>query len=319
MKTSLICTVINEEKTVRNLLDSILKQTRKPDEIVIVDGGSRDDTVRVLKEHSKKFPIPVKVIVADGANISQGRNIAIKHAKGPVIVSTDGGTVHDRNWFKNIVKNIEKGYDVSAGLFYPLPKTEFERIVGKLMYPDMDRVPDDWPPSSRSAAFTKKAWKKSGGYPEELYTAEDSVFNYRMKDSGAKYMVAREAKSYWRPRPNFKKFFKQYFIYAKGNGEALLSVYHVPECKMFYAFWFIMALAVYLYFYSSLWLVGLIIALPTLAFLKSSVMLGITKGLVGGGLLLSAFVANILGNHYGLLRRALGLVKVKKVKSIKIV
>ena len=320
MKTSLICTVINEERTIGNLLDSILKQTRKPDEIVIVDGGSRDNTISVLKGHSKKFPIPVKAIVADGANISQGRNIAIKHAKGPIIVSTDGGTVHDRNWFKSIVKNIEDGYDVSAGLFYPLPKTEFERIVGKLMYPNMDRVPDDWSPSSRSVAFTKKAWEKSGGYPEELYTAEDSVFNYRLKASGARYKVARNAKSYWRPRPNLGKFFKQYFTYAKGNGESLLAVYRYPEDRMFYAFWLLVVVSILSYAYSTPALAGVWSAFLLAPLLRSFRTLGISSaGLIGWTLLLSAFLANALGNHYGLLRRVLGLVKAKRVESIKIV
>jgi len=320
MKTSLICTVINEEKTVRNLLDSILKQTRKPDEIVIVDGGSRDSTVKVLKEHSKGFPIPVKIIVADGANISQGRNIAIENAKWPVIVSTDGGTIHDRNWFKNIVKNIEDGYDVSAGLFFPLPKTEFEEIVGRLFYPDMSKVPDDWPPSSRSAAFTKKIWKRAGGYPEELYTAEDAVFNHRLKAIGAKYKTARNAKSYWRPRPNFRKFVKQYFTYAKGNGESALAVAKYPENRMFYAFWGMVAAAVLAYLIDPLMLAFLLAAFIAGLFTKSMRTLkDLRGGAIGTVLLLSAFIANVLGNHYGLIRRLFCLVKVKKVKGIKIV
>ncbi len=320
MKTSLICTVINEEKTVRNLLDSILKQTRKPDEIVIVDGGSRDSTVKVLKEHSKGFPVPVKIIVADRANISQGRNIAIKHSRGPVIVSTDGGTVHDKNWFKNIVKNIEDGYDVSAGLFYPLPKTEFEKIVGKLMYPNMEKVPDDWPPSSRSAAFTKRAWEKAGGYPEELYTAEDSLFNYRLKATSARYKVARNTKSYWRPRPTLRKFFKQYFIYAKGNGESLLALYRYPECRMFYLFWLLVIATGLAYLYSSLLLLFLDAAFFVGLFVKSfRALKSVGKSLIGSELLFAAFVANVLGSHYGLLRRLLGMVKVKRVRSVKVI
>ncbi|RLG16029.1 glycosyltransferase, partial [Nanoarchaeota archaeon] len=44
MKVSLICTVLNEEDTIEDLLKSIIKQTRRPDEFVIVDGGSKDKT-----------------------------------------------------------------------------------------------------------------------------------------------------------------------------------------------------------------------------------------------------------------------------------
>lgn len=318
MKTSLICTVLNEEKTIGNLLDSVLKQTRKPDEIVMVDGGSKDNTVKVLKAYSKKLPI--KIIAAEGANIAQGRNIAIKHAHGPIIVSTDGGTVHDRNWLKSIVRNIEDGYDVSAGLFYPLPKTEFERIVGRLFYPDMDRVPDDWPPSSRSAAYTKKAWQKAGGYPEELYTAEDAVFNHRLKAIGARYKTARDAKSYWRPRPTFKKFLKQYFTYSRGNGESLLYINRYPECRMFYVFWSVVVAGVLSYVYLPILLIPIMLVIPAMAFVKPFKTFGdLRRTSIGFSLMISAFLANIVGGHYGLIRRLFGGVRAKKIESIKVV
>ncbi len=315
MKVSIIFTVLNEENSVRNLLESIAKQSRKPDEIVIVDGGSKDGTVKALKEYAKKLPI--RVLIAKGANIAQGRNIAIKHAHGPVIVSTDGGTAHDKDWLKSIVRNIEEGYDVSAGMFYPSPKTKFEEIVGKLFYPDMEKMPEDWRPSSRSAAFTKKAWQKAGGYPEELYTAEDSVFNYRLKATGARYMAARGAKSYWRPRSTFWKFFKQYFTYAKGNGESLLAITRYPENRMFYMFWALVIASSLAYLYSPISLLFLDTAFFVGLFLKSlRALKGVGKSLVGSELLFAAFVANVLGNHYGMLRRALGLVKAPGVQKI---
>jgi cellulose synthase/poly-beta-1,6-N-acetylglucosamine synthase-like glycosyltransferase len=204
-------------------------------------------------------------------------------------------------------------------MFYPLPKTWFEEIVGRLFYPDMNKVADDWKPSSRSAAFTKKVWEKSGGYPEELYTAEDSIFNYRLKALGARYMAARDAKSYWRPRPSFRKFLKQYFTYAKGNGESLLALYRYPENRMFYVFWGEVLIAIVSYLYFPILFSGLLLAFLGLMFLRAFLVFrNLGKGLIGASLLLSAFVANAFGNHYGLLRRALGMVKARKVRSIKV-
>jgi len=80
MKLSLICTLKDEEDSVRSLLDSILEQTRKPDEVIFVDGGSSDNTVKILKSYQKKIK-NMKIIVGRGLNIAQGRNIAIKNAK----------------------------------------------------------------------------------------------------------------------------------------------------------------------------------------------------------------------------------------------
>ena len=51
MKTSFITTVLNEEKTIEGLLESLNNQTLKPDEIVIVDGGSTDRTIAEIKNH----------------------------------------------------------------------------------------------------------------------------------------------------------------------------------------------------------------------------------------------------------------------------
>ena len=47
-KASLVITIRNEEKSIEGLLDSILNQTKQPDQIVIVDGGSTDGTINKI-------------------------------------------------------------------------------------------------------------------------------------------------------------------------------------------------------------------------------------------------------------------------------
>ncbi len=80
MSISLICTVYNEGPAVRKLLDSIVAQTIFLDEVVICDGGSSDDTVAQIEAYADKLPL--RVIIEPGANISEGRNVAIAAAKG---------------------------------------------------------------------------------------------------------------------------------------------------------------------------------------------------------------------------------------------
>ncbi len=55
MKVSLIATVKNEGENLRNLLDSILDQTLLPDEVVICDGGSTDNTCAILEEYQQRL------------------------------------------------------------------------------------------------------------------------------------------------------------------------------------------------------------------------------------------------------------------------
>mgnify|MGYP000954309164 CR=1 FL=1 len=62
-KVSLILTVLNEAKSLPALLDSIAAQTVRPDEMVVCDGGSRDDTPKLLSAERR---FPVRVIDAPG-------------------------------------------------------------------------------------------------------------------------------------------------------------------------------------------------------------------------------------------------------------
>ena len=56
---SLIATVLNEGQSMHRLMQSLVEQTRLPDEIVIVDGGSRDDTVAILHSYADRLPLRV--------------------------------------------------------------------------------------------------------------------------------------------------------------------------------------------------------------------------------------------------------------------
>ena len=55
MKSSFITTVFNEENNIEAFIDSVLNQTKSPDEIIIVDGGSTDKTLEILKSIAKKI------------------------------------------------------------------------------------------------------------------------------------------------------------------------------------------------------------------------------------------------------------------------
>src|SRR5512137_2392291 len=101
MKISLIVTVLNEARSLPALLDSVAAQTRPPDEVLICDGGSTDNTIELLRAERR---FPVRVIERPGSNISQGRNAAIAAASGDVIASTDAGVRLDPRWLEKLVE-----------------------------------------------------------------------------------------------------------------------------------------------------------------------------------------------------------------------
>lgn len=223
MQISVICTVLNEGKSIHRLLDSLARQTRPPDEVIFVDGGSTDDTVAILEQYAGRQRLPLRVITAPGANISRGRNIAITAAKGPIIASTDAGVRLDEGWLAALCAPFQADPPpaVVSGFFIPDPQTAFEVAMGATVLPKLSDIkPATFLPSSRSVAFLKSSWAAVGGYPEWLDFCEDLIFDFQLREKFGSFPFIPEAVVYFRPRGTLQSFFKQYYQYARGDGKA---------------------------------------------------------------------------------------------------
>jgi glycosyltransferase involved in cell wall biosynthesis len=222
MNVSVIVTVKDEGEAMRPLLESLLDQTRRPDEIVVCDGGSGDNTVEIIEEYRRWLPL--HVIEAPGSNISQGRNRAIAAAAGPLIAVTDAGVILSPVWLEELLRPLEEGEAaVVSGWFEADPYTDFEVIMGATVLPEWREIdPDAFLPSSRSVAFHKEAWQAVGGYPEWLDFSEDLVFDLALRRKYGPFPFARWAVAYFRPRGSLRAFARQYFYYARGDGKANL-------------------------------------------------------------------------------------------------
>ncbi|KKR11501.1 MAG: hypothetical protein UT39_C0006G0007 [Candidatus Woesebacteria bacterium GW2011_GWA1_39_21] len=184
MKVSLVVTVLNEEPSIAALLESLISQTRQPDEIVIVDGGSNDKTVNIIKSYQKV--IKGLKLLEFKTTRSEARNIGIRSSSGDVIVTTDAGCVAEKHWIKKITQ----------------PFTD-SKIA------------------ARSLAFRKILWEKVGGFPEGLKdTAEDTMFNYNIIKAGAKIARVKDAIVYWQLPLTLIEGFKKIFLYAKGDARS---------------------------------------------------------------------------------------------------
>ena len=187
-----------------------------PDEVVVCDGGSTDGSLEVLRRETR---FPLQVIERPGSNISQGRNAAIMAASGDVIASTDAGVRLDPRWLEELVGQDVSLSHVVSGFFLPDPQTPFEAAMGATVLPTLkDIQPEEFLPSSRSVAFTKAAWQAVGGYPEWLDYGEDLVFDFTLLEKYRPFAFAPQAIVHFRPRASIGAFFKQYYLYARGDG-----------------------------------------------------------------------------------------------------
>ncbi|NLE75674.1 MAG: glycosyltransferase [Chloroflexi bacterium] len=222
MRVSVIVTVKNEGASIRGLLDSLAAQSRAPDEVVIVDGGSGDDTVAQMEAYADRLPL--RVSVAPGANISRGRNLAIAMAQGDVIASTDAGVRLSPGWLAALTEPFASPETaVVSGFFVADPQGVFELAMGATVLPHLADVrPETFLPSSRSVAFRKAAWQAVGGYPEWLDFCEDLIFDLRLQARHGSFPFVPEAVARFRPRGSLRSFWRQYWQYARGDGKANL-------------------------------------------------------------------------------------------------
>jgi glycosyltransferase involved in cell wall biosynthesis len=219
---SIICTVRDEADNIAALLDSMLAQTRRADEIVINDCRSRDETPAIVERYiTAGHPIR---LLRGGHNIPSGRNNAIAHAHGPIIASTDAGLTLDPHWLERLVAPIEQGTaDVVGGFFRPIPHSLFELALSATNYREPAEIdPATFLPFGQSVAFQKSAWARVGGYPEWASHCEDILFDLALRQDGARFGFVPDALVLFRPRSSFRAFARQYFLYARGDGVANL-------------------------------------------------------------------------------------------------
>lgn len=220
-RLSLIMTVWNEADGLHEFLGTLSQMTLMPGEIVVVDGGSTDQTVRILRDWEPPPGVDVRVHEAPGANISRGRNLAVLDARREWIAVTDAGTTIDSQWLAQIAAQIDDSVDIVSGWFEPLQSTPVATTIASVITPLRSEIdPAGFLPSSRSIAFRKTIWQGAGGYPEWLDYCEDLVFDLAMKSRGARFKFTDAAVVRWAGRPSLAAFYRQYYRYARGDGKA---------------------------------------------------------------------------------------------------
>lgn len=220
MEVTIIVTVLNEAQTVMQLLNACMAQTYLPRQIILVDGGSTDQTWNLLQHTQKKFPSIINAVQKKG-NRSVGRNEAIRLSHTAWIAITDAGCIPQPDWLEQLVIAAEKknGEElVVSGYYFAKPQTPFEEAVIPYVLVMPDRVnPDHFLPATRSMLLSKSIWEEVGGFDELLSDNEDYAFAKEIEKARFPIVFAQHAQVEWFPRTSLSAFAWMIFRFARGD------------------------------------------------------------------------------------------------------
>jgi len=227
IKFSLVTTCRNEMRSFERWKLNILEQTRRPDEIVIVDAFSDDGTTEALLAWTKEDN-RIKVIQEKG-HVAHGRNVAIKNASFDHIVSTDMGVRLASEWFAELTAPFEKDETIelvigntcidTKTLKSAAARAEYYQENGGFGNPGPGVVG-----GNRSSAYLRRLWKECGGLPEDLsFAGDDSTFFRQLNAHQYKTAYAPKAMTYWGRPSTLKQFWKEAWVYGRGDGEAWIK------------------------------------------------------------------------------------------------
>src|SRR5688572_22846981 len=103
-KVSVIIVNYNGQHLLGELFDSLAKQTRPADEIIMVDNASADDSVEYVRQHFRW----VKVITSNiNTGYAEGNNIGLRNASGDYMGLLNSDTTVDERWLAELIKVLD--------------------------------------------------------------------------------------------------------------------------------------------------------------------------------------------------------------------
>ena len=179
MKICIVVPILNEQDRIHKFLSSIKSQTRKPDFIILVDGGSTDNTVQIALEYINGMS--GQILIYKGSSIGEARQFGTNHAisKGyDLIVSSDADCIAPTNWLEKIEHCFNQDPELlmlwgSISDIENRPLSSVASYFGSAIFEGV----------GCNTAFRSNAFSQVSGYPD-ISQGEDVIMAQQISEIG---------------------------------------------------------------------------------------------------------------------------------------
>lgn len=235
MNGELISVVVgarNAEKTIKECIESILRQSHSKFELIVINDNSTDSAKKILKGYEKNKKVKI-IHLRENHGISKVRNIGIKESRGEFIAFTDSDCRTERNWLKELRQGFYSEEIAGVGGANLTPEEDppkakcvsevlsFYSLAGSHYVFNSKEIKEVKHNPSSNSMYRKKVLLELNGFNERLSSNEDPELDYRIKKNGYKLLFNPKAVVYHHRRDSFKKFFSQAKWFGKGRMQAI--------------------------------------------------------------------------------------------------
>ena len=205
---STVVPAYNSELTIADVLRCILKlkYPKEKLEVIVVDDGSVDETVRIVKKY------PVELVRKEHGGYPSTMNAGIRVANGEIVVIVDSDIYLEEDWLNTIVEEFnDPKVGIVSGYIATKPTAGFwARVVGFESEDRYDRMKSGYIDfvTSASTAYRREVLEEVGFFNEKLRRGSDEDLAQRALRAGWKIVLQKDAVCYHEWVPSLRKYFK---------------------------------------------------------------------------------------------------------------